>query len=99
MDEIQKISREINYNKLIYHFTTPGIAQINFIKFKGPFSTFKEIRDSDKTLQEIEEDKKKLKSSLGEITSGNPKHKRVSVRYNKKCSKSLWFKTKSYRCI
>ena len=89
MDEIQKISREINYNKLIYHFTTPDIAQINFIKFKGPFSTFKEIRDSDKTLQEIEEDKKKLKSSLGEITSGNPKHKRVSVRYNKKCSKSL----------
>ena len=76
MDEIRKVSREINYNKLIYHFTTPGIAPINFIKFKGPFNTFKEIRDSDKTLQEIEEDQKKLKSSLGEITSGNPKHKR-----------------------
>ena len=76
VDEIQKRSGEINYNKLIYHFTTPGIAPINFIKFKGPFNTFKEIRDSDKALQEIEEDQKKLKSSLCEITSGNLKHKR-----------------------
>ena len=67
MGETRKVSREINYNKLIYHFTTPGIAPINFIKFKGPLNTFKEIRDGDKTLQEIEEDQKKLKSSLGEI--------------------------------
>ena len=49
---------------------------LNFIKFKGPFNIFKEIRDGDKTLQEIEEDQKELKSSLGEITPGNPKHKR-----------------------
>ena len=76
MDEIRKISREINYNKLIYHFTDQGIASINVIQFKGPLSTFNKIRDGDKTLQEIEEDQKKLKSSLGEITSGNPKHKR-----------------------
>ena len=75
LDEIRKISGEVNYNKLIYHFTTPGIAPINFIKFKSPFNTFKEIRDSDKTLQEIEEDQQKFKSSLGEITSGNSKHK------------------------
>ena len=75
VDEIQKRSGEINYNKLIYHLTTPGIAPINFIKFKGPFNTFKEIRDGDKTLQEIEKDQKQPKSSLGEIKSGNPKHK------------------------
>ena len=55
MDEIQNISREIN-----------------FMKFKGPFNTFKQKRDGDKTLQEIEEDEKMFKSSLGEITSGNP---------------------------
>ena len=75
VDEIPKIRGQINYNKLIYYFTTPDIAPINFIKFKGPFNTFKEIRDGDKTLQEIKEDQKKLKSSLGELTSGNPKHK------------------------
>ena len=59
VDEMRKISGEINYNKLIYHFTTPGIAPINFIKFKGPFNTFKDIRDRNRTLQEIAEDKKK----------------------------------------
>ena len=53
-----------------------GIAPINFIKFKGPSSIFREIRDGDKTLQEIEEDQKKFKSSLGETESGNPKHKK-----------------------
>ena len=77
VDEISKISGEINYNKLIYYynsgyFTTP----ICFKKFKGSFNTFKEIRDGDKALQEIEQDQKNLKSSLGEITSGNTKHKR-----------------------
>ena len=56
VDEIPKIRGQINYNKLIYYFTTAGIAPINFIKFKGPFNTFKEIRDGDKTLQEIKED-------------------------------------------
>ena len=63
----KKTRGDIICNNLIYHSTTPGIAPINFIKFKGPFNTFKEIRDGDKTLQEIEEDQKKLKSSLGEI--------------------------------
>ena len=48
---------------------------LNFIKHKGLFHIFKEIRDEDKTLQEIEKDKKKFKSSLGQITSGNPEHK------------------------
>ena len=76
MGEIQKISWEINYNKLIYYFTTPAIAPIDFIKHRGPFHIFKEIRDEDKTLQAKEKDQKKFKSSLGQITSGNPKHKR-----------------------
>ena len=90
MDEIRKISGEINYNKLIYHFTTPGIAPINFIKFKGPFNTFKDIRDRNRTLQEIAEDKKKLKSSLGEITLENPKHKRDYQLYTIKNLQSLY---------
>ena len=75
VDEIPKIKGETNYNKSIYYFTTPGIAQKSFIKLKGPFNTFKGIRDGDKTLQEKEEDQKKLKLSLGELTLGNPKYK------------------------
>ena len=54
------MSGEIDYNKLIYHFKIPGVTPINFIKFKGPFIIFKEIRDGDNTLQETEEDKKAL---------------------------------------
>ena len=68
MDEIPKLSGEINYNKSIYYFATPGIAPTNFLKLE-------ETRDGDKTVQEKEEDQKKLKSSLGELTLGNPKHK------------------------
>ena len=52
------MSGEIDYNKLIYLFKT--LAPINLLKFKGSFSIFKEIRDGDKTLQGIKEDKKKL---------------------------------------
>ena len=40
IDEILKISREINFNNLIYNFNTPGISPIKFIKFKGPMHTF-----------------------------------------------------------
>ena len=47
-------------------------APINFINYKGPFHIFKEIRDGDKTHQETVEDKKKFKSNLGQITSGDP---------------------------
>ena len=59
-DEIQKISKEIDYNKLVYYFKTPRDTPINCIKFKGTFTIFKETRDGDKTLQEIEEDQKKF---------------------------------------
>ena len=64
-----------DYNKLIYYFKGLYIAPINFIKHNGPLSIFKKIRDRYKTLQEIEEDQKNFKSSLGQITSGDPKHK------------------------
>ena len=59
-DEIREIAKEIDYNKLIYYFKGPYIAPINFIKHKGLSHIFKEIRDGNKTLQEIEEDKKSL---------------------------------------
>ena len=59
-DEIRTIAEEIDNNKLIYYFKGPHIVPINFIKHKGPFYIFKEIRDGDKTLQEKEEDQKNL---------------------------------------
>ena len=34
VDEIQKICGEINFNKLIHYFTTPGIAPIILLNLK-----------------------------------------------------------------
>ena len=34
-NEIQKLSKEIDFKNLIYHFETFSISSINFIKFKG----------------------------------------------------------------
>ena len=97
VDEIQKISKEIDYSKLIYHYITPGIKPTNATEFRGPLHIFKEIKNGDKTIQTAEKEQIKLKSKLGEITSGNPKHKlQKSKRCNRKCSKSLKSKTKTY---
>ena len=69
------MAKEIDYNKLIYYFKGPHIAPINSIKHKGPFNIFKEIRDGDKTLKEIEENQNKFKSSSSQIKSGDLEHK------------------------
>ena len=90
MDEIQKMIRVIDYNKLIYHFKTQSITPTNFIKFKVHLVFLKKIKDGDKTLQEIEEDQKKFNSSLGEITSGNPKHKEGYQLDTTKSAKNLY---------
>ena len=59
----------------IYYFKTKGSGKINFIKFKGPFGLFKETRDNDISLTNTEKDQENFKTYLGQITSGNPKHK------------------------
>ena len=89
-DERREIAKKIDHKKLIYYFKGLHITPINFIKHKGPFNFFKEIRDGDKTLQEIEEDQKKFKSSLGQITSGDPKHKDDYQKDVIKNTKSLY---------
>ena len=75
MSEVQEISNEIDYNDLIYNFKTKGSAPIHFIKFKGPFGLFREIRDDNISLTKAEENQKDLKKELGQITSRNPWHK------------------------
>ena len=46
----------------------PNIAPINFIRFRGPLHIFIEIKNGITSLKKVEEDQKKFKSSLGEIT-------------------------------
>ena len=50
MDEIVKMSREINYSNLVYDFNglTPSI---NFSIFGGPMYTYNQLKNDEKSLQ------------------------------------------------
>ena len=58
MDEILEMSREINFNSLIYHCKGPNPSK-SFTKFEGPMYTYNQLKNVDKTLSQVEEDKKK----------------------------------------
>ena len=57
MDEILKMSREINYSNLVYNFKGP-IPSINFAIFGGPMYTYNQLKNGEKTLQQVEEEQK-----------------------------------------
>ena len=79
LNEIQELSREIDYKNLNYNFTTKASGSINFIKFKGPFNLFKKIRDGDISLEMAEEDQEKFRREFGQIKSGNSN---IKARYS-----------------
>ena len=55
MDEILKMSREINYSNLVYDFKGPT-PSINFAIFGGPMGTYNQLKNGDKTLQQVEKE-------------------------------------------
>ena len=57
MDEILKMSREINYSNLVYDFKGPT-PSINFAIFAGPMYTYNQLKNGEKTLQQVEEEQK-----------------------------------------
>ena len=50
MDEILKMSREINYSNLVYDFKGPT-PSINFSIFGGPMYTYNQLKNDEKSLQ------------------------------------------------
>ena len=72
---MQEISNNTDYNNLIYNFKTMSSAPIIFVTFKDPFGLFREIIDGNISLTKAEENQEDLKKELGQITSGNPRHK------------------------
>ena len=76
MDEILEISREIDFNNLIYHFKGPS-PSINVTKFVGPKYTFDQLKNGSKTLLQVEEDQKNFRLEIGQITSGKPKDNQI----------------------
>ena len=90
LDEIQKLSREIDHKNLNYNFTTKASGSINLIKSKGPFRLFKKIRDGDISLEMVEEDQEKIKREFSQIKSRNPKHKSEMQLYTIRNVKNLY---------
>ena len=75
LSEMEEISNKVDYNDLIYNFKIKSSAPINFIKFKGPFGIFREIRDGNISLTKAEENQEDFKKELDQITLGNSQHK------------------------
>ena len=90
LDEIQELSREIDYENLSYDFTTKASGPINFTGYNGPFTIFKKIRDGDISLKMAEEDQKDFKREFGQIKSGNPDHESGKQLYTIKNVKTLY---------
>ena len=63
MKEIQKLSKEIDFNNLTYYFKGPDIAPINFIRFRGPLHIYKGI----KKMLIYYQKKRKKKNNLKQI--------------------------------
>ena len=63
MDEILKMGREINYDNLVYDFkgATPSI---NFAIFGGPMYTYNQLKNDEKTLQQVQEQQKHFQKDL-----------------------------------
>ena len=53
MDEILKVSREIDYKNLVYNFKGPT-SSISFSKFAGPMYTYDQLKKCETTLQHVQ---------------------------------------------
>ena len=89
MNEILKMSREINYSDLVYDFKGPTPSR-NFSIFGDPMYTYNQLKKGVKTLKQVEEAQKYFKKDLNEITSGNPKHKSKKQSYTIKNVRNLY---------
>ena len=58
--EIYSISKEIDFNNLTYRFKGSHTAPTNFIDFRGPMHFYNEIKNSNISMEKIEEDQNNL---------------------------------------
>ena len=72
MKEIQDLSREIDFNKLIYHYKSKTSPK-HFLSFKDPLKFYKNIKEGNKTLEKAEEEQKEFKHEISDILKGKNK--------------------------
>ena len=51
------MSKEISHSDLVYDFKGPT-PSINFGKYGGPMYIYRQMKDGEKTLQQVEEEQK-----------------------------------------
>ena len=60
--EIYNMSKEINFNNLIYSYKNPNLAPINFIKVKHPMHIYNEIKNEKTSIGKTDKVQKKLQN-------------------------------------
>ena len=68
MYEMQKMSGDIEFNKLTYYFKNQNLAPLNFIGFRGLLNIFEEIKNGNISIKKAKEYQKKFKSNLNKTT-------------------------------
>ena len=77
MYEMQKMSGDIEFNKLNYYFKNQNLAPLNFIGFRGLLNIYEKIKNGNISIKKAKEYQKKFKSNLNKTTSGNPKYREI----------------------
>ena len=88
MDEILKMSREIDYKNLVYGFKGPT-SSISFSKFADPVCTYDQLKNGEKNTKTSRRRTKRFLKYLNEIVKGNLEHKSDKQLYNKKLTKEF----------
>ena len=60
---------------MTYNFKDSNIPPARFIEFKGPKAIFKDKRDGNILLEDVEKEQNKLKVELNHIRQGNPENR------------------------
>ena len=68
MEEIQDLSKQIDFNNLTYHLKSK-----NCIGFKGPLSFYRSVKEGCITLGKAEEQQKDFKANINEIIAETKK--------------------------
>ena len=87
------MSKEINCNNLVYNFKGPT-HPIDFAKFDSRMYIYDQLKNSDITLQQVENQQKDFFKKINEITSGNPEYKNINQLYIIKNVKNLYYSRK-----
>ena len=59
MEEIRDLSRQIDFNNLVYHYKSKIVPK-KFVCFKGPLKFYKNIKEGNITLGKAEEEQKDI---------------------------------------